>query len=62
MAEQRNEYINNYKKEHYKRINLNIDKNFYENELAAEATKQGMRINTFIKEAISEKLERESNR
>ena len=60
MAEQRNEYINNYKKEHYKRINLNIDKEFYETDLAAEAQRQGMKVNTFIKEAISEKLERES--
>ena len=62
MAEQRNEYINNYKKEHYKRINLNIDKEFYETDLAAEAQRQGMKVNTFIKEAISEKLERESKR
>ena len=60
MSEQRNEYINNYKKEHYKRINLNIDKEFYETDLAAEAQRQGMKVNTFIKEAISEKLERES--
>ena len=62
MAEQRNEYINNYKKEHYKRINLNIDKDFYENELAAEAQRQGIKVNTFIKEAINEKIKRESKR
>lgn len=61
MAEQRSKYIYNYKKEHYKRINLNIDKAYYEDELAAEAQRQGMKVNTFIKEAINEKLERESN-
>lgn len=60
MADSKNEYINNYKKTHYKRIVLNIDKEYYENVLLPEAQHLGIGTNTFIKEAIGEKIERES--
>lgn len=52
-------HVIKYTKEHYKRIPLNVDKDFFENELKPEADRVGLPISTWIKEAIKEKLERD---
>lgn len=60
MAFDANTYYNNYKREHYKRIPVEVDKDFYAEALAPAAKEKGMGVATYIKEAIKEKIERES--
>lgn len=62
MAFDANTYYNNYKKEHYKRIPVEIDKAYYSDVLVPAAEAKGIGISTYIKEAIREKIERESTR
>ena len=55
-----NDYVNNYKKEHYKRLQIEFDKDYYVNVLAPAAEAKGLRTSTFVREAVKEKIERES--
>lgn len=57
-----NEYINNYKREHYKCLRVEVTKEFYNDTLVPAAAEKGLPIAAYVREAISEKLERESNR
>lgn len=54
-----NVYINNYKKEHYKRLQIEFDKDYYANVLAPAAEAKGIGTSTFVREAVKEKIERE---
>lgn len=49
-----------YHAEHIKRVPLDMQKDYYNNILKPFADKLGMSVNTFIKEAIAEKIEKES--
>lgn len=60
MAESRSPYMTAYKKEHYKRVPFEISKDYYTDVLFPAAQRKGMSVNSFIKEAIAEKVERES--
>lgn len=62
MAYNATAYNNSYKKEHYKRIPVEIDKAYYSDVLVPAAEARGIGISTYIKEAIREKIERESTR
>lgn len=53
-------YINSYKKNNYKRIPLEVKISYYEDVLLPAAEEKGITVSAFVKEAISEKLERES--
>ena len=55
------EYVAEYKKAHYKRVSLDLRKDFYEKHLQPAAKSKRMSMNSYIKEAIEEKLERENN-
>ena len=57
----KNKYINKYKQEHYKSLRLEVTKEFYSDILAPAAAAKGMAIATYVKEAITEKVEREAN-
>ena len=54
----RNEYINNYKRETYKRISFELKKTDFE-EVKAHTQETSETVNGFIKRAIKETLERE---
>lgn len=54
-----NKYTNKYKRDHYKRIGLLIDKSFYDEILAPKIEKSGLSVNAWIKQAIDEKIVRE---
>lgn len=43
----------------YKRVPLDLNKDYYENILKPAATAAGLAVNAFIKEAIAEKIERD---
>ncbi len=47
-----------YKEKSIKRVPLDMQKDYYECTLLAAAEKAGMPVNTFIKEAIAEKITR----
>ena len=47
-----------YKEKSIKRVPLDMQKDYYESVLLAAAEKAGMPVNTFIKEAIAEKIAR----
>lgn len=49
-----------YKAKKWKRIPLDIDKNYYNNILLPTCNKLNMPVNTFIKQAIAEKIDREN--
>lgn len=55
-----NVYVNKYKKEHYKSIKVEFKKEYFADVLAPAAESKGMAVSVYIKEAIKEKLERES--
>lgn len=57
--EQNKDYVYRYKEKKIKRIPLDVQIEFYEQELKPLCLKLNMPINTFIKQAISEKIERE---
>ena len=56
-----NKYVNKYKQEHYKSLRIEVSKEFYSDILAPAAEAKGMAIATYIKEAITEKINRETN-
>lgn len=51
-------YINEYAKDHYKRVALNLDKTYY-TQMKAFLDQKKIPVNTYIKEALSEKLDRD---
>ncbi len=55
-----NVYVNNYKKEHCKKISVEVRKDYYSDVLSPAAEALGMSVHGYIKEAIREKIERES--
>lgn len=57
-SEKKIEYVKKYSKDHYKRIPLDVDyATFYD--IKAAATRAGKPVNTYIKEAISDRMEKE---
>ena len=48
-----------YNKEHLKRIPLDVQRDFYEQILKPAADAASLPVNSFIKQAIAEKIERE---
>ena len=55
----RTEYINNYKRDNYKRLTVELPKEFYE-DVKEHAQKKSESVNGFIKRAIKETMERDS--
>lgn len=53
------EYANNYKREHLKRIALEVQKETYE-QIKDHSQKTGESVNGFIKRAITETMERDN--
>lgn len=60
LTEQRKESMYKYAKEKLKRIPLDVQKEKYE-EIAAAALEKGESVNGYIKKAIDERIERDSN-
>lgn len=52
----RSEYNMQYRKEHIKRVVLDMQKSYFEEVLKPAAEKLGLPVNTFIKQAIEEKI------
>lgn len=48
-----------YTEKNLKRIPLDVQKEYYENTLKPAAERAGIPVNTFIKQAIAEKIERD---
>lgn len=59
-SEDRKEYLLKYARENIKRIPLDVQKEHYE-QIKAAAKSAGQPINTYIKQAINERMERESH-
>lgn len=57
----KNKYIQEYKKQNYKRIPLDIAADYYRDILKPAADRAGLPVNTFIKNAIQEKIDNENN-
>ena len=55
-----NKYVNKYKQEHYKCLRVEVTKEFYTDTLVPAAEAKGMPIATYVREAITEKIKRES--
>lgn len=53
------EKVYEYAKNHFKRVPLDVAIDFYNDELKPAADRAGMKVNAFIKLAISEKIERD---
>ncbi len=53
------EYTSEYKKAHYKRVSFEVKKEFFEEYLQPTVKAKRMSFNSYIKEAIEEKMERE---
>ena len=49
-------YDNEYVRIHYKRISLNIDKNYFQSKIIPHCKKSGIPVNTFIKQLIYDRL------
>ena len=49
-----------YNEKHLKRIPLDVQKDYYETVLKPAAESAGIGINTYIKQAITEKIERDT--
>ena len=60
ISPERKEYIYQYAKEKLKRIPLDVPKETYA-EIKAHAEGQGRSVNGFIKQAISESMERDAH-
>lgn len=58
--ENKRKYIHDYKKNHYKRIPLDVSSELY-SEIKTASERNGTGVNTFIKSAIIEKLSRDSD-
>ena len=59
--DKKTKYDLNYAKANIKRIPLDVQKAHYE-EIKEAAEQAGMKVNSFIKEAIAEKIERQRER
>lgn len=59
-SEKKTKYDMQYAKEKLKRIPLDVQKEKYE-EIKAAADAAGEKVNSYIKKAIDERIERESN-
>jgi len=59
--DKKTKYDLNYAKANIKRIPLDVHKAHYE-EIKEAADQAGMKVNSFIKEAIAEKIERQKER
>lgn len=60
LTEQRKESMYKYAKNNLKRIPLDVQKEKYE-EIKAAADAAGEKVNTYIKKAIDERMEREQS-
>lgn len=49
---------NNYKRKNYKRIGLELKKEYYESVLLPAVQKSGESVNGFIKKAIADRIEK----
>jgi hypothetical protein len=58
MVTKKAQYDMDYIKKHIKRITLDMQKSYFEETLAPAAKEVGEPINTFIKTAIAERIER----
>lgn len=61
LTEQRKDYLYNYQKEKLKRIPLDVTKEKYE-EIKAAADVADEPVNRYIKKAIDERMQRDSNK
>ncbi|MCD7743988.1 MAG: hypothetical protein LUI13_01635 [Lachnospiraceae bacterium] len=59
LSEQRKDYLTEYKKAKLKRVPLDVSKEKYE-EIKAAATSVGESVNGYIKTAIDQRIERDS--
>ncbi len=59
LSEQRKEYLYEYQKTKLKRIPLDVTKEKYE-QIASAAAAQNEKVNSYIKKAIDERMERDS--
>ncbi len=59
LSDQRKEYLYDYQKSKLKRIPLDVQKEKYE-EIKAAANHAGESVNGYIKKAIDERMERDS--
>ncbi|MCC8103932.1 MAG: hypothetical protein LIP11_17365 [Clostridiales bacterium] len=59
LSDQRKESMYRYARENLKRIPLDVQKEKYE-EIKAAATAAAMPVNSYIKQAIDEKMQRDS--
>ena len=57
----RTEYQLQYAREKYKRVPLDLPKEYYDNVLKPAADRSGTSVNGFIKAAINEKINRENS-
>ena len=60
LSEQRKEYLYEYQKTKLKRIPLDVQKEKYD-EIKEAASLHGESVNGYIKKAIDQRMERESN-
>ena len=60
MQENLNAYVINYKKDHYKQVPIELPLEYYNAVVEPTAKAEGKAVSTYIKEAIKEKIERES--
>ena len=61
MKQNRTKYINDYKKEHVKRVPFEVSKDKYD-EIKEHAANNKETVNGFIKRAIDETIERDNNK
>lgn len=59
LSEQRKEYLYEYQKTKLKRIPLDVQKEKYE-QIAVAAAAKNEKVNEYIKKAINERMERDS--
>ena len=60
MSEASNQAHYRYAEKHLKRVPLDLQKDFYEQELKKAAERAGESVNGYIKKAIEERIRRES--
>ena len=58
VSERQKKYVT----KNIKRIPLDVQKSFYDEILKPAADRSGLAVNTYIKDAINEKIERDSNK
>ncbi len=57
----RNDYIDKYKSDHYKRVAVDFKKSYYDETLKPAADSAGVPVASYIKEAVSEKINRDND-